>query len=74
MVISRDVVFDEKSMTKVFREDKYQATESNNSNSRSAVQVELDELESQPKEESHVIYSSCACDMLEDSIYMVIYS
>uniref|UniRef100_A0A2N9H2K3 Integrase catalytic domain-containing protein n=1 Tax=Fagus sylvatica TaxID=28930 RepID=A0A2N9H2K3_FAGSY len=74
VVISRDVVFDEKSMTKVFREDKYQAAESNNSNSRSAVQVELDELESQPEEESYVIYSWCACDMLEDSIYMVIYS
>ena len=74
VVISRDVVFDEKSMTKVFREDKYQAAESNNNNSRSAVQVELDELESQPKEESHVIYSWYACDMLEYSIYMVIYS
>uniref|UniRef100_A0A2N9HUM1 Integrase catalytic domain-containing protein n=1 Tax=Fagus sylvatica TaxID=28930 RepID=A0A2N9HUM1_FAGSY len=53
MVISRDVVFDEKSMTKAFREDKYQAAESNNSNSRSTVQVELDELESHPEEESH---------------------
>jgi hypothetical protein len=46
VVISRDVVFDEKSMTKAFREDKHQAVESNNSNNRSAVQVELDELES----------------------------
>ena len=52
-MISRDVVFDEKSMTKAFREDKCQAAESNNSNSRSAVQVEFDELESQPEEESH---------------------
>jgi hypothetical protein len=46
VVINRDVVFNEKSMTKAFREDKYQAAESNNSNSRSAVQVEFDELES----------------------------
>jgi hypothetical protein len=53
VMISRDVIFDEKSMTKAFKENKYQATESNNSNSRSAVQVELDELESQPEEESH---------------------
>jgi hypothetical protein len=53
VVISRDVVFDEKSITKTFREDKYQAVENNNSNNRSAVQMELDELESQPEEESH---------------------
>ena len=53
VVISRNVVFDEKPMTKAFREDKYQAAESNNSNSRLVVQVKLDELESQPEEESH---------------------
>ena len=53
VMISRDVIFDEKSITKAFREDKYQAAESNNSNSRSTVQVELDELESHPEEECH---------------------
>ena len=37
VMISRDVIFDEKSMTKAFKENKYQATESNNSNSRSVV-------------------------------------
>ena len=46
MVISRDVVFDEKSMTKAFKEEKSQAAESSNNISKSMVQVELDELES----------------------------
>uniref|UniRef100_A0A2N9IQJ1 CCHC-type domain-containing protein n=1 Tax=Fagus sylvatica TaxID=28930 RepID=A0A2N9IQJ1_FAGSY len=47
VVISRDVVFDEKSMTKAFKEEKSQAAESSNNIGRSTVQVELDELESQ---------------------------
>ena len=46
VMINKDVVFDEKLMTKAFREDKYQVAESNNSNSKSVVQVEFDELES----------------------------
>ncbi len=46
VMTSKNVVFDEKSMTKAFREDKYQVAESNNSNSRSTVQVEFNELES----------------------------
>uniref|UniRef100_A0A2N9GJC7 Integrase catalytic domain-containing protein n=1 Tax=Fagus sylvatica TaxID=28930 RepID=A0A2N9GJC7_FAGSY len=50
VVISRDVVFDEKSMTKAFKEEKSQAAESSNNIGRSTVQVELDELESQSKE------------------------
>jgi hypothetical protein len=37
VVISRDVVFDEKSMTKAFKEEKSQATESNNNIGRSMV-------------------------------------
>jgi hypothetical protein len=53
VVISRDVVFDEKSMTKAFKEEKSQAAESSNNISRSTVQVELDELESQSNEEPH---------------------
>uniref|UniRef100_A0A2N9FYY5 Integrase catalytic domain-containing protein n=1 Tax=Fagus sylvatica TaxID=28930 RepID=A0A2N9FYY5_FAGSY len=53
VVISRDVVFDEKSMTKAFKEDKSQAAESSNNIGRSTVQVELDELESQSDEEPH---------------------
>uniref|UniRef100_A0A2N9EZR3 CCHC-type domain-containing protein n=1 Tax=Fagus sylvatica TaxID=28930 RepID=A0A2N9EZR3_FAGSY len=53
VVISRDVVFDEKSMTKVFKEEKSQAAESSNNIGRSTVQVELDELESQSDEEPH---------------------
>ena len=39
--------------TKAFKEDKSQAAESNNNISRSAVQVELEELESQIDEEPH---------------------
>ena len=46
VVINRDVVIDEKSMTKAFKEEKSQAAESNNKIGRSTVQVELDELES----------------------------
>uniref|UniRef100_A0A2N9F5E5 CCHC-type domain-containing protein n=1 Tax=Fagus sylvatica TaxID=28930 RepID=A0A2N9F5E5_FAGSY len=53
VVISRDVVFDEKSMTKAFKEEKSQAAESSNNIGRSTVQVELDELESQSNEEPH---------------------
>uniref|UniRef100_A0A2N9GRZ0 CCHC-type domain-containing protein n=1 Tax=Fagus sylvatica TaxID=28930 RepID=A0A2N9GRZ0_FAGSY len=53
VVISRDVVFDEKSMTKAFKEKKSQAAESSNNIGRSTVQVELDELESQSDEEPH---------------------
>ena len=41
-----DVVFDEKAMTKAFKEEKSQAAESSNNISKSMVQVELDELES----------------------------
>uniref|UniRef100_A0A2N9IFF3 Integrase catalytic domain-containing protein n=1 Tax=Fagus sylvatica TaxID=28930 RepID=A0A2N9IFF3_FAGSY len=51
--ISEDVVFDEKSMTKAFKEEKSQAAESSNNIGRSTVQVELDELESQSNEEPH---------------------
>uniref|UniRef100_A0A2N9EW59 Integrase catalytic domain-containing protein n=1 Tax=Fagus sylvatica TaxID=28930 RepID=A0A2N9EW59_FAGSY len=55
VVISRDVVFDEKSMTKAFKEEKSQAAESSNNIGRSTVQVELDELESQSDEKlSHL--------------------
>uniref|UniRef100_A0A2N9FI38 Uncharacterized protein n=1 Tax=Fagus sylvatica TaxID=28930 RepID=A0A2N9FI38_FAGSY len=54
VVISRDVVFDEKSMTKAFKEEKSQAAESSNNIGRSTVQVELDELESQSDEEPHI--------------------
>jgi hypothetical protein len=43
VVISRDVVFDEKSMIKTFKEEKYQAAKSS-INIRSAVQAELDGL------------------------------
>ena len=46
-------VFDEMSMTKVFKEDKSQVAESSNNISRSEVQVELDELESQLDEEPY---------------------
>jgi hypothetical protein len=46
VVINRDVVFDEKSMTKKFKEKMSQAAESNNNIGRSTMQVELDELES----------------------------
>uniref|UniRef100_A0A2N9J916 CCHC-type domain-containing protein n=1 Tax=Fagus sylvatica TaxID=28930 RepID=A0A2N9J916_FAGSY len=53
VVISRDVVFDEKSMTKAFKEEKSQAAESSNNIGRSTVQVELDQLESQSNEEPH---------------------
>ena len=53
VVISRDVVFDEKSMTKAFKEEKSQVVESSNNISRSMVQVELDELESRSNEEPH---------------------
>uniref|UniRef100_A0A2N9GSE2 CCHC-type domain-containing protein n=1 Tax=Fagus sylvatica TaxID=28930 RepID=A0A2N9GSE2_FAGSY len=53
VVISRDVVFDEKSMTKAYKEEKSQAAESSNNIGRSTVQVELDELESQSDEEPH---------------------
>uniref|UniRef100_A0A2N9G8M7 CCHC-type domain-containing protein n=1 Tax=Fagus sylvatica TaxID=28930 RepID=A0A2N9G8M7_FAGSY len=53
VVISRDVVFDEKSMTKAFKEEKSQAAESSNNIGRLTVQVELDELESQSNEEPH---------------------
>jgi hypothetical protein len=53
VVISRDVVFDEKSMTKAFKGEKSQAAESSNNIGRSTVQVELDELESQSNEEPH---------------------
>jgi hypothetical protein len=53
VVISRNVVFDEKSMTKAFKEEKSQAVKSSNNIGRSTVQVELDELESQSNEEPH---------------------
>jgi hypothetical protein len=53
VVISRDVVFDEKSMTKALKEEKSQAAKSNNNIGRSTVQVELDELESQSDEKPH---------------------
>uniref|UniRef100_A0A2N9G8B6 CCHC-type domain-containing protein n=1 Tax=Fagus sylvatica TaxID=28930 RepID=A0A2N9G8B6_FAGSY len=53
VVISRDVVFDEKSMTKAFKEEKSQVAEGSNNIGRSTVQMELDELESQSDEEHH---------------------
>jgi transposase InsO family protein len=53
VVINKDVVFDEKSMTKAFKEEKSQAAKSSNNIGRSTVQVELDELESQSDEEPH---------------------
>jgi hypothetical protein len=53
VVISRDVAFDKKSMTKAFKEEKSQAVESINNIDRLMVQVELDELESQSDEEPH---------------------
>jgi hypothetical protein len=53
VLISRDVVFDMKSMTKAFKEEKYQTAESSNNIGRSTMQVELDELESQSDEEPH---------------------
>uniref|UniRef100_A0A2N9J5P5 CCHC-type domain-containing protein n=1 Tax=Fagus sylvatica TaxID=28930 RepID=A0A2N9J5P5_FAGSY len=58
VVINRDVVFDEKSMTKAFKEEKSQAAESSNNIGRSTVQVELDELESQSNEEPHKLMQS----------------
>ena len=54
VVISRDVVFDEKSMLKDFRkEEESQEKGSNGDSNRSVVQVELDEVESQLEKESH---------------------
>jgi hypothetical protein len=53
VVISGDVVFDEKSLTKAFKEEKSQAAKSSNNIGRSTVQVELDEVESQSDEEPH---------------------
>ena len=47
VVISRDVVFDEKSMIKDFRkEEKSQEKGSSSENNRLVVQVELNEVES----------------------------
>ena len=51
VVINRDIVFDEKSMTKAFKEENSQAAESSNNIGRSTVQVELDELKSQSNKE-----------------------
>jgi hypothetical protein len=53
VVINRDVVFNKKSMTTTFKEEKSQAAESSNNIGRSTVQVELDELESHSDEELH---------------------
>ena len=54
VVISRDVVFDENSMIKVFRkEEDSQEKGSSIDNNRSVVQVELDEVESQLEKESY---------------------
>ena len=52
VVINRDVVFDEKSMTKAFKEEKFQVVESSNNIGRST-EVELDEFESQIVEKCH---------------------
>ena len=46
-------MFDEKSMTKAFKEEKSQAAESSNNIVRSTLHVELDELESQSDEEPY---------------------
>ena len=54
VVISRDVVFDEKSMIKDFRkEEESQEKGSSGDSNRSVVQVELDEMESQLEKEPH---------------------
>ena len=58
VVISRDVVFDKKSMIKAFRkEDESQAVGSSSDSGKSVVQVELDEVESQLEKEPHSIKS-----------------
>ena len=53
VVINRDVVFDEKSMTIAFKEKKSQVAKSSNNIGRSTMQVELDELESHSDEKPH---------------------
>ena len=54
VVISRDVVFDEKSMLKDFRKEEVsQEKGSSGDSNRSVVQVELDEVESQLEKEPH---------------------
>ena len=54
MVISGDVVFDEKSMIKDFRkEEESQERGRNSDNYRSVMQVELDEVEYQLEKEPH---------------------
>ena len=54
VVISGDVVFDEKSMIKDFRkEEESQEKGSSSNNKRSVVLVELDEVESQLEKEPH---------------------
>ena len=54
VVISRDVVFDENSMIKVFRKEEESQEKGNCSEkNRSVVQVELDEVESELEKESH---------------------
>jgi len=54
VVISRDVVFDEKSMLKAFKkEDESQVVGSCSYSGKSIVQVDLDEVESQLEKEPH---------------------
>uniref|UniRef100_A0A2N9JBN6 Uncharacterized protein n=1 Tax=Fagus sylvatica TaxID=28930 RepID=A0A2N9JBN6_FAGSY len=53
VVISKNIVFDEKSITKVFKKEKSQAADSSNNIGRSTVQVEIDELKSQSDEKPH---------------------
>ena len=54
VVISRDVVFNEKSMIKDFRKEKESQEKGSSSDSnRSVVQVELDEVEFQLEKEPH---------------------
>ena len=54
VVISRDVVFDKKSMIKAFRKKEESQEKGNSSdNNKLVVQVELDEVESQLEKEPH---------------------
>ena len=54
VMISRDVVFDEKSMIKAFRkEDEFQVVGGSSYSGKSVVQVDLDEVESQLEKEAH---------------------
>ena len=53
VVINMDVVFNEKSMINVFKEEKSQATKSSNNISRSTMQIQSHEFDFQPYQEPH---------------------